>query len=115
MAQKKSFSSNLSRSSLAPLSNEALCKLRDEVVALLENRAEILRKELDRLTGSSVANNGKKLSKTKRHRNTPKYRGPSGKTWGGRGARPRWLSNALEEGRTLNEFLIAPSSDREGS
>jgi DNA-binding protein H-NS len=115
MAQKKSFSSNLSRSSLASFSNEALCKLRDEVVALLESRAEALRKELDRLTGNSVVSNGRKVSKTKRHRKAPKYRGPGGKTWGGRGARPRWLSNALEEGRTLDEFLIAPSSDREGS
>jgi DNA-binding protein H-NS len=115
MAQKKSFSSSLSRSSLASLSNEALCKLRDEIAALLDSRAEILRKELDRLTGESAVSNGKRVSKAKRHKSIPKYRGPGGKTWGGRGARPRWLSNALEEGRTLDEFLIVPSSGRAGS
>jgi len=106
MASKKSSNSYFSRSSLASMSNEALCKLRDEIVAVLERRAESLRKELKRLTGDSGANNGIKTPKAKRVSNAPKYRGPGGKTWGGRGARPRWLSNALESGHSLDEFLI---------
>jgi DNA-binding protein H-NS len=93
------------------LSNEALCKLRDEIAAVLEGRAESLRKELKRLTGDSRASNGVKAPKVKRINNAPKYRGPGGKTWAGRGARPRWLSNALEAGRTLDEFLIAPERE----
>jgi DNA-binding protein H-NS len=106
MASKKSFSSNLSRPSLASLSNEALCKLRDEIAAVLDGRAESLRKELKRLTGDSGASNGVKAPKLKRGDGAPKYRGPGGKTWAGRGARPRWLSNALEAGHSLDEFLI---------
>ena len=30
----------------------------------------------------------------------PKYRGPSGETWAGRGARPRWLVAALRGGNS---------------
>ena len=110
MASKKS---NFSRSALSSLSNEALCKLRDEIAAVLEGRAESLRKELKRLTGDSAKNNGVKAPKLKQVKTTPKYRGPGGKTWAGRGARPRWLSNALDAGRSLDEFLIV--EDREAS
>ena len=93
------------------MSNEALCKLRDEIAAVLEGRAQSLRKELRRLTGSSAPSDGVKGAKVKRGNSAPKYRGPDGKTWAGRGARPRWLSNALEAGRTLDEFLVAPERD----
>jgi len=114
MASKKSSNSYISRSSLASLSNEALCKLRDEIAAVLEGRADSLRKELKRLTGAAGASNGAKPQKPKRRMsNAPKYRGPNGKTWAGRGARPRWLSNALEAGRSLDEFLI--TQEREAS
>ncbi|HYA28665.1 MAG TPA: H-NS histone family protein [Acidobacteriota bacterium] len=106
MASKKSSNSQFTRSSLKSLSNEALCKLRDEIAAVLEGRAESLRKQLNRLTGPSGASNGVKAPKLKRVKIAPKYRGPGGKTWGGRGARPRWLSNALEAGHSLEEFLI---------
>lgn len=38
----------------------------------------------------------------------PKYRDPaSGSTWTGRGRMPRWLSQAVEAGRSRDEFLIA--------
>jgi hypothetical protein len=46
------------KASLTTLSNEALCKLRDEIAALLNSRAEDLRRELDRLTGGAVADGG---------------------------------------------------------
>lgn len=38
----------------------------------------------------------------------PKYRHPStGETWSGRGLRPRWLVAELENGKTLESFIIA--------
>jgi DNA-binding protein H-NS len=40
----------------------------------------------------------------------PKYRGPAGETWAGRGARPRWLVAAVKEGKKLENFLIDKSS-----
>jgi DNA-binding protein H-NS len=36
-----------------------------------------------------------------------KYRGPNGETWsGGRGRKPRWVTEALKEGRRLEEFAV---------
>jgi DNA-binding protein H-NS len=98
--------------SFSTLSNEGLCKLRDEIAALLNSRAEDLRRELDRLTGSTVAHNGHANGAThvprSRHKKVaPKYRGPHGDTWSGRGIRPRWLTSELKEGKKVEDFLIA--------
>ena len=36
-----------------------------------------------------------------------KYRGPTGETWsGGRGRKPRWVTEALAAGKSLTEFEI---------
>ncbi|MDH6595107.1 DNA-binding protein H-NS [Variovorax sp. TBS-050B] len=36
-----------------------------------------------------------------------KYRGPTGETWsGGRGRKPRWVTEALAAGKSLSEFEI---------
>lgn len=44
-------------------------------------------------------------------RNAAAYRNPeTGETWSGRGLKPRWLTKALEEGRTLADFATAPES-----
>jgi DNA-binding protein H-NS len=107
------------KSSLTTLSNEALCKLRDEIAALLKSRAEQLRTELDRLTGGEVAYTGKvnaaaNASKVQRKKIAPKYRGPDGLTWTGRGMMPRWVTGALKEGRKLEDFLIV-AREEEGS
>jgi DNA-binding protein H-NS len=37
----------------------------------------------------------------------PKYRGPEGETWTGRGLKPKWLQAAISEGKLLEDFLIA--------
>jgi DNA-binding protein H-NS len=99
------------KSSLATLSNEALCKLRDEIAALLYSRAEDLRRELGRLTDGAVANGGEANgggngSKAKGKKIVPKYRGPDGDTWTGRGVKPRWLTSAMNEGKKPEDFLI---------
>ena len=36
----------------------------------------------------------------------PKHRSPSGETWAGRGARPRWMVDALKKGKKIESFLI---------
>ena len=46
-----------------------------------------------KVTGSTVA---------------PKYRGPDGQTWSGRGLTPRWMTSLIEQGRTKDDFLIQP-------
>lgn len=36
-----------------------------------------------------------------------KYRGPAGETWsGGRGRKPRWVSEALAAGKSISDFEI---------
>lgn len=36
-----------------------------------------------------------------------KYRGPNGETWsGGRGRKPQWVQQALQQGRDLEEFAV---------
>lgn len=37
----------------------------------------------------------------------PKYRGPAGETWsGGRGRKPRWVTEALAAGKSLSDYEI---------
>jgi DNA-binding protein H-NS len=36
----------------------------------------------------------------------PKFRGPNGETWSGRGLMPRWLSALVAQGRNKVEFAI---------
>lgn len=38
----------------------------------------------------------------------PKYRVTNGETWSGRGLMPRWLATLVAEGRTKEEFAVAP-------
>ena len=101
------------KSSFATLSNEALCKIRDEIAELLTARAEALRQELNQLTGSAMiidseARGKKNIRNTRGKKLVPKYRGPDGNTWCGRGLRPRWLMNEMKEGKKLEDFLILP-------
>ena len=36
-----------------------------------------------------------------------KYRGPNGETWsGGRGRKPQWVQQVLQQGRSLDEFAV---------
>ena len=36
-----------------------------------------------------------------------KYRGPNGETWsGGRGRKPRWVTEALAAGKTIEQFAV---------
>jgi DNA-binding protein H-NS len=36
----------------------------------------------------------------------PKYRGPNGETWSGRGLTPRWLATLVAQGRKKEDFAI---------
>jgi len=92
------------RSNLISMSLEELLKLRDEVTDVLSRKADELKTQLSRLTGgdAKVSKRGRKGGKV-----APKYRGPGGVTWAGRGARPRWLVAELKKGKKLQDFLIA--------
>jgi len=96
---------------LSGMTVEALMDLRNRVDEMLvEHRAKLI-EQLERIDvvgrvrtvrGGGSALKGRKVP--------PKYRGPSGDTWAGRGARPRWLVAAIKGGRKLDDFLIDKSA-----
>jgi DNA-binding protein H-NS len=85
---------------------EALMSLRDQVdKRLVECRSE-LEKQLAAL-GGAKSMKGKASGKSLKGKKVPpKYRSPSGETWAGRGAKPRWLVAALKKGKKIESFLI---------
>lgn len=38
----------------------------------------------------------------------PKYRGPNGEVWSGRGLTPKWLAALIAEGKQKEQFAIQP-------
>jgi DNA-binding protein H-NS len=90
---------------LSGMTIEALMELRDRVDGLLLKR----RAELEKLLASLYKPIGGArvgASTFKGRKVPPKYRGPSGETWAGRGARPRWLVAAVKGGKKLDDYLI---------
>jgi DNA-binding protein H-NS len=82
-----------------------LLKLRDDINKILDRKANELRSQLSMLGHAPRGSlKGRKVP--------PKYRSPSGETWAGRGARPRWLVEALKRGKKVDDFLIDKSARR---
>jgi DNA-binding protein H-NS len=92
---------------LSGMSVEGLMDLRERVEETLHKRRAELEKQLAALTGGRRVSGGSAL---KGRKVPPKYRGPSGETWAGRGARPLWLVAAIKRGRKLDDFLIDKSA-----
>jgi len=89
---------------LSAMSIEALIDLRRQIdETLAKHRAEI-ETELKRMDG--VVGGARGGSTLKGRKIPPRYRSPSGETWAGRGARPRWLVAAVKGGKKLDDYLI---------
>lgn len=96
-------------------SEEQIAQLRKQAEALRnEERAGVIedvRKKVAeygisaselKLTGRGGAKRAGAAAKS-----APKYRGPGGETWsGGRGRKPRWVTEALAGGKTLSDYEI---------
>jgi DNA-binding protein H-NS len=97
---------------LSGMTVEALMDLRERVDEMVLERRVALQKQLEKMDalvgGRRVVRGGR--SALKGRKVPPKYRGPSGDTWAGRGARPRWLVAAIKGGRKLDDFLIDKSA-----
>jgi DNA-binding protein H-NS len=89
---------------LSAMSVDALLKLRDDINKILDRKANESRSQLSMLGhhASRGSLKGRKVA--------PKYRGPSGETWAGRGAKPKWLVAAIKGGKKLDDFLIDKSA-----
>src|SRR5215469_16011334 len=103
--------------SLSGMTVDALMDLRKRVDRmLLEHRAEI-EKQIERMDRAIAVVGGRKVvrgggSALKGRKVPPKYRSRSGETWAGRGAKPKWLVDAIKGGRKLEDFLIDKSVAR---
>jgi DNA-binding protein H-NS len=97
--------------SLGTMSVEALLKLRDDIGTMLSEKGQELKKQLQRLEvggwGSGRTRGATRSHPRKGIKVAPKYRGPNGETWAGRGATPKWLTALVKDGRKPEEFLIA--------
>ena len=105
----------MAKVNLSGMTVEALMDLRKRVDEMLvERRAEIEKRleSMDRaiavVGGARVVGGGG--SALKGRKVPPKYRGPSGETWAGRGAKPHWLVAAIKRGKRLDDFLIDKSA-----
>jgi DNA-binding protein H-NS len=102
---------------LSGMTVEALMDLRKRVdEMLLQHRAEI-EQQLERMEGTIAVVGGPRVIRGRRgalkgRKVPPKYRSPSGETWAGRGARPRWLVAAIKGGKKLDDFLIDKSAGK---
>jgi DNA-binding protein H-NS len=90
------------KSSLSSMSVDELLKLRDDINKVLNRKANELRSQLSMLGRPAIQRGGS----LKGRKVPPKYRSRSGETWAGRGARPRWLVEAMKKGKKMENFLI---------
>jgi DNA-binding protein H-NS len=103
----------MAKVNLSGMNVEALMDLRMRVdEMLLQHRAEIAQQleMMDRAFAVVGRLRVDGRSALKGMKVPPKYRGPSGETWAGRGARPRWLVAAIKSGKKLDDFLIDKSA-----
>jgi len=101
--------------SLSRLTVEALMDLRKRVDEMLYRRRGELQQQLERMEAVAVVGGRRVVVRGRRsvlkgRKVPPKYRGPSGETWAGRGARPRWLVAEIKGGKKLGDFLIDKSA-----
>ena len=110
---------------LSDMSVSELVDLRKEVERALNDRIGMeqseLRARIDALAAlqmpsgrrASIANGtvarggrGRRAHALKGRKVAPKYRGPNGETWSGRGLAPRWLAELEKKGKKRDSFLI---------
>jgi len=101
---------------------DELLTLRSDVERALAERTRDLERQIALLGGGEGRSTGKRrgrppgaagrVSAMKGVKVPPKYRGPGGETWAGRGATPRWLAALLKEGLSIEEYAIGKGGKR---
>jgi DNA-binding protein H-NS len=91
---------------LDSMNADALIKLRADVEKQLATRRMELERQLAAFARETLPRaRPVRVSKLAGRKVEPKYRGPHGELWSGRGVTPRWLK-ALLKTRKLDSFLI---------
>jgi DNA-binding protein H-NS len=74
----------------------------DEVIAEIRERMKAYG-----LTAQDIGAVGRKRNSGGAAKAVVKYRGPNGETWsGGRGRKPRWVTEALAKGKKIEDFAV---------
>lgn len=88
-------------------------RARKEIVLKERNRLEEVRSQIERLAGDLNMSAEEFIHYGERRRaldppDNAKYRNPAdpSQTWSGRGKRPRWLQQALQQGARLEDFAV---------
>ena len=105
----------MAKVSLSGMTVEALMDLRKRVDEMLHRHRAEIEQQLEKLSRTVAVVGGARVVRggggvLKGRKVAPKYRGPLGETWAGRGARPRWLVAAIKGGKELDDFLIDKSA-----
>jgi DNA-binding protein H-NS len=101
----------MAKINLSGMNVTALMSLRDQI----DKRLLELRAELEKQLAAIIPAKGKSIrisSSLKGRKVPPKYRSPKGETWAGRGARPKWMVEALKKGKKIDDFLITRKAKR---
>jgi DNA-binding protein H-NS len=98
---------------LKNMSAEVLIDLRRDIDRVLSAKVATERKELrakldklDQFGRPARGGRGGRSHPLKGGKVAPRFRGPEGETWSGRGLRPKWLTALMAQGRKLEEFAI---------
>jgi DNA-binding protein H-NS len=96
---------------LKSMSVDGLWELHESVVAELSRKMAAERATLEsrlRQLGSVDRTEVVKRERRPYPKVLPKYRNPKNRneTWAGRGKQPRWMTDLLRNGKTLDDFLI---------
>src|SRR4051794_22017308 len=100
----------MAKINLSRMDFESLVNLRKQVEDALVSHRSTLEEQLASLGGSLTAGRGR--SSLRGMKVAPKYRGPEGETWAGRGAKPRWLAAAIKDGKKVQDFLIEKAGSK---
>ncbi len=76
----------------------------EELRAKVTEAAQTLGMSVEEIFG--LPHSGKRMTKHARGKQPPRYRGPNGEEWSGRGPAPRWMKPYLAKGKTKDDFLI---------
>jgi DNA-binding protein H-NS len=101
----------MAKINLSGMTVEALMDLRKRVDETLHRRRADIEQQLQRMGSAIAVVGGRGGGSPLRGRKVPpRYRGPSGETWAGRGAKPKWLVAAIKRGKKLDDFMIDKSA-----
>lgn len=100
----KSLSSILSQ--IERLQREA-ASIQSEVIARIRKEIEKYGLTAEQLFGVTARSAKKPKGAAAK---APKYGDGAGNTWGGMGKRPAWLRQAIDAGKTLEDFLITKAA-----